>query len=200
MQDDITAGVHWLIDRKIADPQRICIVGASYGGYAALWGLEKTPELYKCGVSFAGVTDLERKLRDQSDMAYDPVAREIVRKHMGDAYTQGKALEAVSPVFHADRIQAPVLLVHGEQDGRVPISHGTRMRDALEDLHKDVQWLYFPHEGHGMRLPEDQAAYYDAELALLARTIGKGEPPFPPEPPAGSREVAVTPLGAVGNP
>ncbi len=179
MQDDITAGVHWLIDQKIADPQRICIVGGSYGGYAALWGLEKTPDLYKCGVSLAGVTDLERKLRDQSDMAYNPVVREIVRKHMGDAFTQAKALEAVSPVFHADRIKVPVLIAHGEQDVRVPISHGTRMRDALQDLHKDVQWLYFPHEGHGLYLPEDQNTYYEAVLALLARTIGKGEPPQP---------------------
>ncbi len=179
MQDDITAGVHWLIDQKIADPQRICIVGSSYGGYAALWGLEKTPDLYKCGASFAGVTDLERRLRDWSDTSRSSVAREIVRHQMGDAYTQAAALEAVSPVLHADRIKVPVLVAHGEQDGRVPISHGTRMRDALQDLHKDVQWLYFPHEGHGLRLPENQAIWYDAVLALLARTIGKGEPPLP---------------------
>ena len=179
MQDDITAGVRWLIDKKIADPQRICIIGASYGGYAALWGLEKTPDLYKCGVSLAGVTDLERKLRDQSDMADDPVAREIVRHQMGDAYVNGAALEDVSPIKHADRIVVPVLIAHGERDVRVPISHGTRMRDALQDLHKDVQWLYFPKEGHGLALVEDQQTYYEAVFALLERTIGKGEPPFP---------------------
>ncbi|MEP6505361.1 MAG: alpha/beta fold hydrolase, partial [Betaproteobacteria bacterium] len=168
MQDDITAGVHWLIDRKIADPQRICIVGASYGGYAALWGLEKTPDLYKCGVSLAGVTDLGRMLVDQSDTSYSSIGREMIRHRMGDAFTQAAALDEVSPVKHADRIVVPVLIAHGEQDGRVPISHGKRMRDALQDLHKDVQWLYFPHAGHGLRLAEEQAEYYDALFALLA--------------------------------
>jgi dipeptidyl aminopeptidase/acylaminoacyl peptidase len=98
---------------------------------------------------------------------------------MGDAFTQAAALDEVSPVKHADRIVVPVLIAHGEQDGRVPISHGKRMRDALQDLHKDVQWLYFPHAGHGLRLAEEQAEYYDALFALLARTIGKGEPPVP---------------------
>ena len=180
MQDDITAGVHWLIDQKIADPQRICIVGASYGGYAALWGLAKTPDLYKCGVSVAGPSDLGRMLADRSDMSRNAIAREIVRHQLGDPSKMAAEMEAVSPVKHADRITAPLLLVYGKLDQRVPISHGRRMLDAMQDLHKDVQWIEFSDEGHGVRLRQNRVVYYDAVFALLARTIGKGEPPFPP--------------------
>lgn len=180
MQDDITAGVHYLIDQKIADPQRICIVGTSYGGYAALSGLEKTPDLYKCGVSVSGPTDLERMGADRSDTSRSAVGRELIRLHIGDSASARDKLESVSPVKHADRVAAPVLLVYGKLDQRVPLSHGNHMHDALQDAHKDVQWIEFPHEGHGVALPEDRVVYYDAVFALLARTIGKGEPPFPP--------------------
>ncbi len=180
MQDDITAGVHWLIDQKIADPQRICIVGTSYGGYAALWGLVKTPDLYKCGVSVAGPSDLGRMLADRSDVSRSAIGRELVRQHLGDSSKMAAELDAVSPAKHADRIKAPLLLVHGKLDQRVPISHGRRMLEAMQDQHKDVQWIEFPYEGHGVSRAEDLVPYYDAVFALLARTIGKGEPPFPP--------------------
>ena len=179
MQDDITAGVKYLIDQKIADPQRICIVGGSYGGYAALWGLAKTPDLYKCGVSLAGVSDLEHIESDGSDITHNAVAREIVRQERGDPKDMAAIFESVSPLKHADRIKAPLLIVHGTLDERVPIKHGKKMRDAMQYLHKDVQWLEFPYEGHGVNLPEDRVVYYDAVLKLLARTIGQGEPPFP---------------------
>ncbi len=179
MQDDITAGVHYLIDQKIADPARICIIGGSYGGYAALWGLEKTPELYKCGVSVAGVSDLQRMLHDDSDMSRNAVAREFVRNRLGDEKLMKTSFDSVSPLKHADRIVAPTLIVHGKLDVRVPISHGEQMRDAMQDLHKDVQWLEFDNEGHGIFRPENKRVYYDAVFTLLARTIGKGEPPFP---------------------
>ncbi len=179
MQDDITAGVKYLIDQKIADPQRICIVGASYGGYAALWGLAKTPDLYKCGVSVAGVSHLQRMEYDGSDITHNAVAREIVRRERGDPKDMAETFDSVSPLRHADQIKAPLLIVHGKLDERVPIAHGKKMRDALLDLHKDVEWIEFPYEHHGVNLPEDQVVYYDALFKLLARTIGKGDPPFP---------------------
>jgi dipeptidyl aminopeptidase/acylaminoacyl peptidase len=177
MQDDITAGVRHLIDEKIADPSRICIVGASYGGYAALWGLIKTPALYKCGVSVAGVSDIERRLHDDSDSSKSPWAREWMRRHIGDPTTMAITWGSVSPLLHADRIEAPLLLVHGDADVRVPISHGRLMRDAMKAAHKDVEWLEFPGEGHNRFAPEDERRYYEAVFKLLARTIGKGEPP-----------------------
>ncbi len=180
MQDDITAGVHWLIDHKIADPARICIVGASYGGYAALWGLAKTPDLYKCGVSTAGPSDIGEFLTDDSDRNDDPRTREIMAWRVGDAKALKGKFDEVSPLKHADRITAPLLLVHGRQDERVPISHSKRMLSAMEDLHKDVEWLPFDYEPHGIFQPDDVRRWYGAMFSLFERTIGPGEAPLPP--------------------
>ena len=180
MQDDITAGVHWLIDHKIADPGRLCIVGASYGGYAALWGLAKTPDLYKCGVSLAGPSDIGELLRDDSDRNNNPRTREIQAWRVGDATLMKAKFDSVSPLKHADRITAPLLLVHGKQDERVPISHSTRMLAAMEDLHKDVEWLPFAYEPHGVFQPDDVRRWYGAMFSLFERTIGPGVAPLPP--------------------
>ena len=180
MQDDITAGVKWLIDQKIAAPDRVCIVGASYGGYAALWGLAKTPELYKCGVSTAGVSDIETMLKSDADFNQTAVGREIVRHEVGDPKTRATSFDAVSPLKHADRIVAPVLIVHGDRDGRVPIRQSKLMVDELERRHKDVKYIEFAGEGHGVAQLAHRATWYDEMLALFERTIGKGEPPFPP--------------------
>jgi dienelactone hydrolase len=177
MQGDITAGVHWLIDQKIADPARICIVGASYGGYAALWGLVKTPELYKCGVSTAGVSDLEHMLHDDSDTSQSAVGREYERTLIGDPKLMKASWSSVSPLQHADRIVAPLLIVHGDLDRRVPISHGKAMLAEMQRLHKDVQWLEFSAEGHGVSHIKNAEKWYAAMFALFERTIGKGVPP-----------------------
>jgi dipeptidyl aminopeptidase/acylaminoacyl peptidase len=197
MQEDINAGVKYLIDQKIADPQRVCIIGASYGGYAALWALAKDPQLFKCGVSVSGVSDLRRMLHDDSDMSRNAVAREVVRHQLGDASEMKATFESVSPVAHADRIVAPLLLVHGDLDKRVPVSHGKQMHEAMTDLKKDVEWIEFPDEGHGVSRPQNLRIYYAAVFKLLERTIGKGEPPFPPPAP-GSKvpDIQLTPLDA----
>ena len=180
MQDDITAGVHWLIDHKIADPARICIVGASYGGYAALWGLAKTPDLYKCGVSLAGPSDIAEMLEDDSDRNSNAEVREVQAWRIGDARSMKGKFDSVSPLKHADRITAPLLLVHGERDERVPISHGKRMLSAMEDLSKDVQWLTFDNEGDGIDHPVNLRRWYGAMFSLFERTIGPGVAPLPP--------------------
>lgn len=192
MQDDITAGVKWLIDQKIAAPDRICIVGASYGGYAALWGLAKTPELYKCGVSTAGVSDIETMLQGDSDFNQAAAGREWVRHRVGDPKTMAASFDAVSALKHADRIVAPVLIVHGDDDQRVPIKQSRQMVDQLNRLHKDVKFIEFPGEGHGVRQTAHEATWYEAMFALFERTIGKGEPPLPPpaEAIAASRPAA----------
>jgi len=201
MQDDINAGVKYLVDQKIADPERLCIVGASYGGYAALWALAKDPQLFKCGASVAGVSDLRRMLHDDSDMSRNAVMREIVRHKLGDASQMKATFDSVSPVRHADRIVAPLLLVHGDLDRRVPVSHGKEMHEAMTALHKDVEWIEFPDEGHGIARPQNQRIYYAALFALLERTIGKGEPPFPAAAPGpASKDIPLTPVDAIANP
>lgn len=123
MQDDVTAGVEALIAQGIADPKRICIYGASYGGYAAVWGLIKTPELYRCGITLAGVSDIEYLLTDWSDRNSNKRVRELQRFRIGDRQRDKIKFDDVSPLKHAHRIQAPLLIAHGEVDERVPPSH-----------------------------------------------------------------------------
>jgi len=172
MQDDITAGVKHLVEQKIADPQRICIVGASYGGYAALWGLVKTPELYKCGISFAGVADIEHMLKDWSDRNADAAVREFQRSRIGNPAQDVQRLDEVSPLKHAARIQVPLLLAHGEDDKRVPISHSRKMMAALTEHGKPFEWLMFEEEGHGLHYTKNRRRYYEAVLAFLSKHIG----------------------------
>jgi dipeptidyl aminopeptidase/acylaminoacyl peptidase len=200
MQQDIDAGVKYLVDQKIADPQRLCIIGGSYGGYAALWALARDPQLFKCGVSVAGVSDLRRMLHDDSDASRNAVVREIVRHRLGDSSEMKATFDSVSPLKHVDRIVVPLLLVHGDLDQRVPISHGKQMHDAMTDLKKDVEWIEFPDEAHGLSKPENRRIYYAAVFKLLERTIGKGEPPFPPAPASTAKEISLTPMDAVDNP
>ena len=170
MQDDISAGVRYLIDQKLVDPKRICIYGASYGGYAALWGLVKTPDLFRCGVSVAGVTDISLFVKD-ADFRKNKDVMTLTRKRIGDPSVQRQALDAVSPLKHADLVRAPVLLVHGERDGRVPIEHGEKMRDALKDAGKPVEWMAVKDAGHGFEL-EDRRRVYETLLAFLDKHIG----------------------------
>lgn len=179
-QDDISAGVRDLVARKLVDPARVCIVGTSYGGYAALWGLVSTPELYKCGVDTSGVSDIENEVTHESAGALSGAVRQIWSKWYGDPKRMRDAWAEVSPLRHADRIQAPLLIVHGAEDEIVPMSHGEKMRDALLDRKKDVQWLPFEAEGHGVSQLVDRRIWYGAMLELFARTIGEGTPPLPP--------------------
>ena len=180
MQDDISDGVKWLIEQKIVDPARICIVGSSYGGYAALWGLAKTPELYKCAVSTAGVSDIENMLKGDSDFNKSAIGRELIRHKVGDPKTHAASFDAVSPLKHADRIAAPVLLFHGDKDERVPIAQSKKMLAELQREHKDVKFVQFEGEAHGVGQIRHQSEWFDDMFALFARTIGQGEPPFPP--------------------
>jgi dipeptidyl aminopeptidase/acylaminoacyl peptidase len=172
MQDDITAGVDYLVKQQIADPNRVCIYGASYGGYAALWGLVKTPGLFKCGISFAGVVDLELMFKDSSDRTSNDAAMEMMRSRIGDPKLNKQQFDQVSPLKHAALIAAPVLLMHGDEDRRVPIVHGKKMRKALLDHGKQVEWLSFEGEGHGLYKYQSQQAYFKALLAFLDANIG----------------------------
>jgi dipeptidyl aminopeptidase/acylaminoacyl peptidase len=175
MQDDITAGVQQLIAQGIADPARICIVGSSFGGYAALWGLVKTPELYQCGVSFAGVSDIEYMFHDGSDRVKSKTTREWMLSRVGDVRSEPGRFDDVSPLKHADKIRAPVLLMHGELDRRVPISHAEKMKASLGKLGKKVEWLTFEDEGHGIFYIRNELTYYSKLLAFLDRYIGSGD-------------------------
>lgn len=189
MQDDITAGVELLIQRGMADPKRICIYGASYGGYAAVWGLIKTPELYRCGVTLAGVADIEYMLTDWSDRNSNKVARELMRFQIGDRDVDKAKFDQVSPLRHAGRIQAPLLIAHGAEDRRVPISHARKLMKALDEHRKTYQWLRLEDEGHGFMYLRTQFSFSEALLGFFDRHIGPGAvapasaPPGTADPP-----------------
>ncbi|MEP6874391.1 MAG: S9 family peptidase [Burkholderiales bacterium] len=172
MEDDITDGVNDLVARKIADPSRICIYGASYGGYAALWGVIKTPTLYKCGVSFAGVSDLGDMLSHSLLDDSDATAREIQRVRIGDPAKQREQFAEVSPLKNAARVQVPMLIAHGERDTRVLPSQSEKMVAALRAQGKSVEWVPFPNEGHGLVWPDDRLSYYATLLSFLRRHLG----------------------------
>jgi dienelactone hydrolase len=176
MQDDITAGVEYLIKLGLVDRNRICIYGASYGGYAALWGLVKTPNLYKCGVSFAGVVDIAYMLEDRSDSNYDTIARQFQLQLLGDPVRDKERFDRVSPLKHADAIKAPVLILHGRSDQRVPLDHAEKMRNALEKLNKPVDSEYFFDEGHGISYVSNANKFYRHLFAFLDKYIGQDLP------------------------
>jgi dipeptidyl aminopeptidase/acylaminoacyl peptidase len=166
MQDDVTDATRWAITQKIADPQRICIVGASYGAYAAMMGLAREPDLYRCGVGYAGVYDL-------SMMADDGAARDAsLRIWFNDWVGAQDSLAAISPSNLAASIKKPVFLAAGGKDERAPLAHSKRMEKALAKSGISAETLYFPTEGHGFYTDEHRRAYYEKLLAFLKLHIG----------------------------
>lgn len=188
MQDDITDGVRHLIEQKVADPSRICISGASYGGYAALWGTIATPELFKCGISFAGVSDLHDMLVSGIFDDSTPISRELARDRIGDPDKDQQALDAVSPLKHANRVGAPLLIAHGDLDRRVLLSQSKNMVTALEVAQRPVDWMRFDGEGHGLGWIKNRVRYFTAVLNFLDHHIGPGTPPVAPASVTGGKE------------
>jgi dipeptidyl aminopeptidase/acylaminoacyl peptidase len=171
MQDDITAGVQHLIRAGIADPQRICIYGASYGGYAAVWGLIKTPELYRCGVSFAGVSDIGRLFSDSGDST--ALSREWLRLRTGDPERDKARLDEVSPVLRARDIRAPLFIAHGDDDVRVLIGHSERLMKAMDKAGRPYEWLLLKGEGHGLSEAFNHELLMNRILAFIDHHIGR---------------------------
>lgn len=176
MQDDVSAGVRAMVDQGIADPARVCIYGSSYGGYAALWGLIKTPQLYRCGVSLAGVTDIGELFSDWSDVNSSEAGRESLRFAVGDINTMAAQFEAVSPEKHAAQIRVPVLLAHGTDDRRVPMGHSKRMASALKAARGSVETHWYDYEGHGLARIANIRNFNAALLDFLDRNIGPASP------------------------
>ncbi len=146
MQDDVTDGVRHLINSGAVDPNRICIVGHSYGGYAAMAGAALTPELYRCVIAINGVYDLREFLRTNAiERDRRSASTDYWRNSIG---TDRAELEAVSPRMQAASIRAPVLLIAGEQDWVVPVRQAQLMRDALQGAGKDFRYIEVEREGH----------------------------------------------------
>jgi dipeptidyl aminopeptidase/acylaminoacyl peptidase len=135
-------------------------------------GLAKTPDLYRCGINYVGVTDVRLFLTATwSDYAESDFLRHAVKDMVGDIARDAGRLKAASPVELADRITAPVLMAYGALDFRVPIEHGTRMRDALERHGAKPGWIVAEGEGHGFRSPANQKIFYEAMEKFLAEHL-----------------------------
>jgi len=168
MQDDVTDATRWAIQQGIADPRRVCIFGGSYGGYAALMGVIREPDLYRCAIGYAGVYDLTVQESD-SDTAETREGRALLKEIHGD---DKQDLRARSPVFNVARIKVPVLLAHGENDERVPFRNFEEMVAALKKAGKTYDTLVKPREGHGFYTIEHKIELYDRVIAFLDRYIG----------------------------
>jgi dipeptidyl aminopeptidase/acylaminoacyl peptidase len=180
MQDDLTDAVRWAIGAGIADPARVCIFGASYGGYAALMSATREPDLYRCAASYAGVYDLEGQTED-SDTSRVLYGRNYLARVLGDDAAQ---LAGHSPVTHVGKIKAALLIAHGTEDQRVPFSQARILRRALDQAGKPYEWLEFPGEPHGFWKDEDHELFLNRLLAFLDANIGAGRTAPPPAQPA----------------
>jgi dipeptidyl aminopeptidase/acylaminoacyl peptidase len=172
MEEDIEDGVHWAVAQGIADPKRVAIYGASYGGYATMMGLAKTPDLYRCGINYVGVTDLPLLMTATwSDTSRSEYQEYLAPLEIGDLDKDAKRLRETSPVNLASRIKVPVLMAYGAADVRVVLEHGTRMKSALDGAGVKNQWMIMEGEGHGFRDLENQKAFYSSVEKFLAENM-----------------------------
>ncbi len=168
IQDDIILATNYMVQQGISDKNRMCIFGTSFGGYSALQAAIRKPNLFKCTIGYAGVYDLPM-LYNEGD---------IKTRNWGDAYldkTLGKDVavqKSQSPVYHVDKLKAPVLLIHGEDDQRAPIDHAEKLREMLEAKNHPFEWLVKDKEGHGFYDEENIMQANETILAFLAKHIG----------------------------
>jgi dipeptidyl aminopeptidase/acylaminoacyl peptidase len=168
IQDDITDGVKWLIAQGVADPDRVGIVGTSYGGYAALVGLVKTPRLYRAGVAYAPVTDIELMISD--DRWYE-WGYEWHQTMVGGERGDKSRLRENSPLRRVAEITVPVLIGHGTDDQRVHVRQSQRMAEALKAAGKDYQYLECPDEIHGFLVEANRIRWYATLIEFLDRNL-----------------------------
>jgi dipeptidyl aminopeptidase/acylaminoacyl peptidase len=172
IQEDIEDATRWAIAKKVANPKRIAIMGFSFGGYSALYALGKSPDLYCCGISVSGITDWYG-LYKEIDPEFD-LARRYWRESVGDPEEDEVKLKAISPVNFADKITAPVLVIHGKNDFAVPVRQARKMVSALESAGRKPESLFIPDEGHGFMHEEARVQEYKAIEAFLAKHLGLG--------------------------
>ncbi len=166
MQDDLTDATRWAIEQGIADPARICIYGHSYGGYAALMGAAKEPDLYQCAAGYVGVYDLPLLYRE-GDIQERRADRNLLEHNLGK-----DDLEAYSPARLAGQIKSPVFLAAGGKDERAPVAHTEAMERALKSAGVAVESLIYPNEGHGFYVEANKREFYTRLLAFFDKHIG----------------------------
>ena len=168
MIDDILDATQWLVDQGKVDGNRMCIYGGSYGGYAAMMSTIRAPSLFKCVVGYVGVYDLNL-MYSNGDIPDLWGGKGYLEKVLG---TDEASLTANSPVTHASKITADVMIVHGVEDRRVPLKHARVMRKALRAAGKDPEWVIYDGVGHGVWNEEKRKDLYTRLLTFLDKNIG----------------------------
>lgn len=169
MQDDLTDGVKWLEEQGIADPNRVAIYGGSYGGYAVLAGLAFTPDIYACGVDYVGVSNLFTFMK--SIPPYWQPFLEMMYEMVGNPETDKQLLEDASPVFHVDKIKAPLFIAQGRMDPRVNVNESDQVVEALKKRGIDVPYMVKDNEGHGFHNEENRFDFYEAMEKFLTKHL-----------------------------
>lgn len=170
MQDDITDGVIWLIEEGIADPDRIGIYGASYGGYAVLAGVTFTPDLFAAGISYVGISSLFTLL--ESLPPHWESQREMFYHRVGSPVYDYDRLRATSPLYHADQITTPLFIAHGANDVRTTLIESVQIVQALNNRGIDVEFMVKWDEGHGFINEQNRLQFYRMMEAFFAEHLG----------------------------
>jgi len=175
MHDDLIDAVAWLQSEGISDPERIAIMGGSYGGYATLAGLTFTPEVFACGVDIVGPSNLLTLIN--SVPPYWKPLMAMFAHRVGDINTEAEFLKSCSPLFACDRIQKPLLIGQGANDPRVKQAESEQIVDAMRAAGKPVEYVLYTDEGHGFARPENRMHFYAIAEAFLAKYLeGRAEP------------------------
>lgn len=175
MIDDITDGAKWAVKKHVADPDRIAIMGWSYGGYAALMGVIREPKLFRCAIDLAGVTDWKSLLKYDAEVS--PHSVEATRDFIGDYKADAADLDDISPVNHVDAIQVPLLLVYSKSDDTVHYDQATAITKALDKAGKPYEFMSKFNEGHGFHEKKHRVALYQTIEAFLAKNMGPAAGP-----------------------
>jgi dipeptidyl aminopeptidase/acylaminoacyl peptidase len=162
-------GVRWAMEQGIADPSRVAIYGASYGGYATLSGITKTPTLYRCAINFVGISNILTWMA--AIPPYWELYRARVEVMVGDPERDRERLEATSPALHADRIQTPLFIAQGANDPRVKKAESEQMVEALRQRGVSVEYMLKEDEGHGFKNEENAIEFYRAVERFLGEHL-----------------------------
>ena len=179
IQNDLVDGVKWAIAQGYVDPKRICVFGGSFGGYSSLMQPIVAPELYKCAIDYAGVSDMTIEMYNSDTRRFSSG-----RTYFTDAVGGEADARAISPINMLDKFNVPVLIVHGKDDPRVPYQNATDLRSALDKAGKPYEWLVKPKELHGFYAEKNNEELFTTMQAFLTKYIGAGD--TPPAPPKGN--------------
>jgi dipeptidyl aminopeptidase/acylaminoacyl peptidase len=166
-----------LIREGIVAKDRICLMGASYGGYAALWGLMKTPDLYRCGIAAFPVTAIEQLFDFNVNARFRSAWYQLGGKiRVGDPEKDRDKFRKVSPLYQTDLLKAPILLVYGGADEVTPVKYGNAFRSALERSGKKYEWVVYPKEAHGLNVDENRFDFYRRVETFLKLHLAPSDP------------------------